>query len=829
MCVKFRQVPTADSVKSIKLADLATLAVIYRRLLVRISYNNNQIWFNSSCKKLNLLPNYTNIKCNTKSLVGRRAINLARSSWRNSELRKGYATRNNLCLHLKVVHTELAARLHSVEFDWLDNKFRAEVAEISHIQYVKQKAKLDVLRDKAYPFNRRGNSGLSGFQFHSRFKNLSSVGFSGVEVQMLSNGVNFAPVPNTIGVQSFESLAVDAETALYGQSAQLKSICALQIKKSIVNASSSTSSTSSTSSQSSVSSNNNLKVIGAIKKKLRDNDLIACKADKGNTITILTRIDYCNKISDFITESKALELNRDPTRSFKTAVSKCINHCPKVFDGTGWRFSVMNPSAPILYGLPKIHKEGIPIRPIVAYCNAPAYKLCKGFINFFNSHTNFVSAFSVKNSVELISKIQDVDIPLHSKLVSFDVASLFTSIPISVLSQIVCAYLDRDVVEVGLRNELKMIFETCIKQNYFCFDNKYFSFTDGLPMGSPLSPLLAEIFMNFFEQTILSSNNPYFRHVIFWYRYVDDILCLWNGTDRLLTSFLTWLNSQYPTINFTLEKEENKSINFLDITITRINSSLEFKIYRKPTYTDAIIPNSSNHPHNIKMSAFHSFIDRLINIPLTKSNYNEELNIILEIAANNGYAAKTILKLLNRKLKQKTLANIYPPDSPMPKNWRRLEYIGKTSQRISNIVTKHTDISFAFYNNNTIKKMIFNNKPRIDRLSKSGVYKINCNDCSSSYIGQTGRNFEVRVKEHLSGSHESSLYNHLTLENHTASLNNLEILHVQPKSRRLDNLESYEIRKAIFLNQNILNEQREIRFSPITDPALFYSHTRTIP
>ena len=302
------------------------------------------------------------------------------------------------------------------------------------------------------------------------------------------------------------------------------------------------------------------------------------------------------------------------------------------------------------------------------------------------------------------------------------------------MSQIVCNYLDRDVKDKELCGELKLIFETCIKQNYFFFNNKCFEFADGLPMGSPLSPLLAEIFMNFFEQTILSSNNPYFRHIVFWYRYVDDILCLWNGTDRLLNSFLSWLNLQYSTIDFTLEKEDNKSINFLDITITRIDSTLDFSIYRKPTYTDAIIPNSSNHPHNIKMSAFHSLLDRLINIPLTDINYNIELGIILKIATNNGYADKTILKLLNRKLKRKTLNSIYPPDLSIPKKWRRLEYIGKTSQRISNIASNYTDINFAFYNNKTIKKLIFNNKPKIDKLSKSGVYKLNCNNCSFSKL-----------------------------------------------------------------------------------------------
>ncbi len=72
----------------------------------------------------------------------------------------------------------------------------------------------------------------------------------------------------------------------------------------------------------------------------------------------------------------------------------------------------------------------------------------------------------------------------------------------------------------------------CMDQNYFTFDNKFYRQTSGLPMGSPLSPLLADIFMDSLEQTIFLSNHSLFRNITYWHRYVDDILVLWTGTTR---------------------------------------------------------------------------------------------------------------------------------------------------------------------------------------------------------------------------------------------------------------------------------------------------------
>ena len=149
-----------------------------------------------------------------------------------------------------------------------------------------------------------------------------------------------------------------------------------------------------------------------------------------------------------------------------------------------------------------------------------------------------------------------------------------------------------------------------------------------------------EIFINSLEEHI--SKNSLVKKFIYWYRYVDDILTSFTGTDRQLSQFLTLLNIS--NIKFTIKEETNHSINFLDLTIKNQNGSHIFSIYHKPSFTDIIIPNSSCHPHSHKLAAFDSMTHRLTSIPLSPSDFDKELNIIKHIAYNNEktFKEKTI-------------------------------------------------------------------------------------------------------------------------------------------------------------------------------------------
>lgn len=177
-------------------------------------------------------------------------------------------------------------------------------------------------------------------------------------------------------------------------------------------------------------------------------------------------------------------------------------------------------------------------------------------------------------------------------------------------------------------------------------------------MGSPLSPLLAEIFMSDFEEKFL--NTSFAENIFFWYRYVDDILVCFTGNNIDLQYTLNHLNSIHPKIKFTVEKEKESSINFLDLSINRGNNEFSFNIYRKPTFTDTTIPQHSVHPISHKLSSYRSMIHRAFTIPLDDNTRTIELNTIKQIATNNGFKLNTIQSLINKKQKQMVLNCIYP-------------------------------------------------------------------------------------------------------------------------------------------------------------------------
>ena len=78
-------------------------------------------------------------------------------------------------------------------------------------------------------------------------------------------------------------------------------------------------------------------------------------------------------------------------------------------------------------------------------------------------------------------------------------------------------------------------------------------------MGSPLGPVLANLFMGYHEGNWIENYKK--SRVIFYNRYVDDIICLFD-TEEQAEEFLNYLNDQHPNIKFTMEKQENNSLSF---------------------------------------------------------------------------------------------------------------------------------------------------------------------------------------------------------------------------------------------------------------------------
>jgi hypothetical protein len=107
-----------------------------------------------------------------------------------------------------------------------------------------------------------------------------------------------------------------------------------------------------------------------------------------------------------------------------------------------------------------------------------------------------------------------------------------------------------------------------LNQNYFYHDKKYYEQTNGLAMGAPASAKFADIFLQYIEHNfVIPVINKY--NILYYCRYVDDILILYNEEKSNIVSILDQFNNISPSLDFTCEIETNNSVSFLDITIKK--------------------------------------------------------------------------------------------------------------------------------------------------------------------------------------------------------------------------------------------------------------------
>ncbi|XP_071447161.1 uncharacterized protein [Hetaerina americana] len=306
---------------------------------------------------------------------------------------------------------------------------------------------------------------------------------------------------------------------------------------------------------------------------LRKNpDITVLKADKGNATVLLNTMDYHRKVQQLLQDPAYRTITRDPTDAL---VRKTTTLIKKSLPGSEANRNLvpLAPVPPRHYGLPKIHKEGAPLRPIVSAIGAPTYNLAKHLTGIL---APFVGSCEhhIKNSAEFVKTLRDIRLDNQDILASFDVISLFTKVPIKDTLLLLQARFDEKTVD---------LFRHVLTSTYFLYNGKFYEQVEGVPMGSPLSPAIANFYMEDFEERALRTAP---LRAKYFFRYVDETFIMWPHGTEALTEFLGHMNCVHPNIQFTMETEKNKRLPFLDILIERKrDGSLGHQVYRKPTYT----------------------------------------------------------------------------------------------------------------------------------------------------------------------------------------------------------------------------------------------------
>jgi hypothetical protein len=161
---------------------------------------------------------------------------------------------------------------------------------------------------------------------------------------------------------------------------------------------------------------------------------------------------------------------------------------------------------------------------------------------------------------------------------------------------------------------INSLMKVILNQNYFQHEDCIFLQKEGLAMGAPTSSILSEIFLQFLEHNkickILIENK-----IVAYFRYVDDILIIYDNHKTNIANVLMTFNSLHSKIKFTSELEH---INFLDITIHRSSNEVFATIYRQPTVSGYLIPHDSCHSSQHKMAGIHYLANRIVEYPMSE-------------------------------------------------------------------------------------------------------------------------------------------------------------------------------------------------------------------
>ena len=205
-------------------------------------------------------------------------------------------------------------------------------------------------------------------------------------------------------------------------------------------------------------------------------------------------------------------------------------------------------------------------------------------------------------------------------------------------------------------------------------------------MRSPLAPVLANISMGFYESKWLNEYN--LIKPKFYLRYVDDILAAFDK-EQVTLNFLNFLNKSHPNIKFTIEKQINHSIAFLDVFISGINNqNLTLETYHKSTYTGLLLNFKSFTSFPYKIGLIKCLIKRSFKICNNWNSFHIDIENITSSPIKNAYPPFLVDKVIKKYLDYKFSSNQNQlKDTPIV-YYFKLPYIGNLSHHIKNKLSK---------------------------------------------------------------------------------------------------------------------------------------------
>ena len=501
---------------------------------------------------------------------------------------------------------------------------------------------------------------------------------------------------------------------------------------------------------------------------LSKNNLLAIPFDKGIGYCVMPKQTYEEKLNPIL-QLPQFEKYCDKRKNAKSPVFKeeervmsalkDLKREGKISEQLFNEIKPVGSQIPRLYGLAKVHKNGTPLRPIVSMPGS-AYQ---GIAKKIAAWLALVPECCINTSTQKMNNELRKNVGENDVLISFDVSSLYTNVPVNESIEYCAELLFKKIAIQSIDKDtfIKLAKLACCDVVFMSHDGVYVQ-KDGLAMGSPPAPHLANGWMSQFDPIIKDKSSLYER-------YMDDIVC--NVRIDEVEDRLDLINNLHQNLSFTFELQKEGNLPFLDMLLHNDNGKLSSSWYRKTTDTGLTLNFHALAPLRYKKSVITSFVHRIYRACSSWELFDKSLNDAIAILEDNQYPSSFTMPIINS-----TLCKILSEDKDNVANEKEecedvtvlddnaclnvvsekdkfrffVNYRGKATEKLANDFKRLNAPCKIVMTTKKVKTVMPSLKSPVPKMHMSNVvYKLHCPRCNSSYVGQTSRHLLHRTREHL--------------------------------------------------------------------------------
>ena len=521
-------------------------------------------------------------------------------------------------------------------------------------------------------------------------------------------------------------------------------------------------------------------------KRLQSINSIITTADKGGKWTVLSPQLY--------KEEAALQLSNptfyrripdDSSQRVKSRISQLLNHLRDQGFITKRELNFLLPPTSFkerpFYLLPKLHKTtwpnpGMPPgRPIISDKESIT-RNASNIVEFFLKPLCILLPSHLKDSNHLVALLRRSTISETSILFTFDVAALYTNVPIeegiTCVSQAFLSHPCSSRPDATIISILRLLLTT----NTFRFDDQHFQQVHGVAMGKCFGGSFANLFLGTWERNALAT---FPVRPAMWTRFQDDILGIWNHGAARLEDFHRHLNQQHPRISLTLHY--GRQVNFLDLTISARGNNIDYSVYAKDTDTHFVLPRDSHHPRHVFKGLLFGELLRFATHSSSRESFEHTVSTVSPVWKSLGYSRAMI----------RTSKSLLFSRTAQHHHWATGMFsCDSSSCSVCPFVDSCTTFSHQSAN------LCFPIISRITCNTTDVIYLVTCRVCRAQYVGQTRRPLKTRILQHL--RNVSLRHTHAPLYQHFRGPCGIQAfsfkgIDIQPKETRRIQKESHWI------------------------------------